>query len=106
MQLQGFSACSEARFKGGAQESSRRAAQTQPLLRVTAKPDLATSLSGKAAEKIYTGLQQRGSKDGSSLDQNELAWIHKFCSERIHLWATGMQFVTKDCFLHQDFIKL
>lgn len=75
MQLQGFSACSEARFKGGAQESSRQAAQTQPLLRVTAKPDLATSLSGKAAEKIYTGLQQHGSKDGSSRDQNELSWL-------------------------------
>lgn len=38
------------------------------LLRVTAKPDLATSPSGKAAEKIHTGLQQRGSKDGSSMD--------------------------------------
>lgn len=31
--------------------SSRRAAQTRPLLRVTAKPDPATSLSGKVLKK-------------------------------------------------------
>lgn len=46
--------------QGQSAESSRRAAQNQPLLRVTAKPGLATSPSGKAVEKIHTGLQQRG----------------------------------------------
>lgn len=53
--------------------SSRRGAQTQPLLRVTAKPDLATSLSGKTVEKIYTGLQQRGSEIKGALTGP--AWI-------------------------------
>lgn len=53
--------------QGRSAGSSRQAAQTQPLLRVTAKPDLATSLSGKAVEKIHTGLRQRGSEFKGSL---------------------------------------
>lgn len=65
MQLQGFSACSEGSVQG---RSAGKPRASCTLLRVTAKPDLATSLSGKAAEKIHTGLQQRGSKDASSVD--------------------------------------
>ena len=86
MQLQGFSACSEARFKGGAEEGSWRATQTHPLLRATAKPDLATSLFGKAAEKLYAGLQRHGPKDGHGLDlsvQNRLGFANYVGQESV-----------------------
>lgn len=42
----------------------------QPLLSLTARPDLATSLSGNTAKEIYTGLQQWASQD-----PNELCWL-------------------------------
>lgn len=78
--------------QGRSAESSRRAAQTQPLLRVTAKPGLASLATSLSAEKRHTGLQQRGSEikatsDGSSLDETELSWlwILEFCGPRIHL---------------------
>lgn len=80
--------------QGRSTGSSRRAAQTQALLRERAMPDLATSLSRKAAEKIYTGLQQCGSKNGSRLDQNELNWLGftNFMGQEFLFGATGIPF--------------
>lgn len=57
----------------------------QPLLSLTARPDLATSLSGNTnAKEIYTGLQKRASQD-----PNELSWLGyaNFCGERILFFA-------------------
>jgi len=73
MQLQGFYAYSEAQFKVEL-KAEGKLHKSQALLRATAKPDLPTSLSGKADEEMHTGLQQRAteikaiwSSDGSNL---------------------------------------
>lgn len=96
MQLQGFSACSEARFKGGAQEAR---GELHKLSHYSGKePCLIWPPHWKAAEKTYRGLQHCWvwERDRAPTFVNpsqfnsfwaELTWIHKCCGARIHFWA-------------------
>lgn len=71
MQLQGFSACSEAAVQG--RKGKEAPGKLHKLSRLTAMPCFATSLSGEAVEKIHTGLQQHGSEIKGTLTRP--TWI-------------------------------
>lgn len=63
--------------------------KTQPLLREPAKPDLATSLSGKAVEKIHIGLQRCGTEVRNTLCFPCFLLSAEACCFRFsHLWET------------------